>query len=65
MVIFVPCSAEEGKPWQECFLRRYPPLQPRFDRMLDTLGVIRSVLQSAFDKLSGIPVDIEPIFAVR
>jgi hypothetical protein len=34
-------------------------------RMLDSLGVIRPALQKAFDKLSGIPVDIEPIFAVR
>ena len=34
-------------------------------RMLDTLGVIRPVLQKAFDKLSGIPVDIEPMFAAR
>lgn len=24
MVIFVPCSAEEGKPWQEWLLRRCP-----------------------------------------
>ena len=34
-------------------------------RMLDALGVIRPVLQRAFDKLSGIPVDIEPMFAAR
>lgn len=32
-------------------------------RMLDELGVIRPVLKAAFDKLTGIPVDIEPIFS--
>ncbi len=31
-------------------------------RMLDQLGVIRPVLQKALDGLSGIPVDIEPLF---
>jgi len=31
-------------------------------RMLDELGVIRPVLQQALDRLSGIPVDIEPVF---
>jgi len=31
-------------------------------RLLDTLGVIRPVLKTAFDRLDGIPTDIEPIF---
>lgn len=31
-------------------------------RMLDELGVIRPVLEKAFGHLTGIPVDIEPIF---
>jgi hypothetical protein len=32
-------------------------------RMLDQLGVIRPPLQKALDGLTGIPVDIEPVFA--
>jgi hypothetical protein len=31
-------------------------------QMLDTLGVLRPVLNRAFDRLGGIPTDIEPIF---
>jgi len=31
-------------------------------QMLDTLGVLRPVLKRAFDRLEGIPTDIEPIF---
>jgi hypothetical protein len=31
-------------------------------RMLDTLGVIRPNMQKALDRLTGIPVDIEPLF---
>jgi hypothetical protein len=30
--------------------------------MLDTLGVLRPVLKRAFERLEGIPTDIEPIF---
>ena len=32
-------------------------------RMLDRLAVIGPVLQKAFDKLTGIPVDIEPVYS--
>jgi hypothetical protein len=31
-------------------------------RMLDTLGVVRPNMQKALNSLSGIPVDIEPLF---
>ena len=31
-------------------------------KMLDQLGVIRPEMQKALDRLSGIPVDIEPVF---
>ena len=30
--------------------------------MLDSLGVVRPVLKRAFEKLSGIPTDIDPVF---
>jgi len=32
-------------------------------KMLDELGTIRPSMQKTLDSLSGIPVDIEPIFA--
>jgi hypothetical protein len=32
--------------------------------MLDKYGVIRPVMQKALDKLTGVPVDIEPVFAL-
>jgi len=31
-------------------------------KLLDEMGVIRPVLKKAFDRLEGIPTDIEPIF---
>ncbi len=31
-------------------------------KLLDEMGVLRPVLKKAFDRLSGIPTDIEPIF---
>jgi predicted deacylase len=31
-------------------------------RMLDELGVVRPNMQKALNSLSGIPVDIEPLF---
>jgi predicted deacylase len=31
-------------------------------RMLDELGVVRPNMQKALNSLSGIPVDIEPVF---
>ena len=31
-------------------------------QLLDTLGVVRPVLKRAFQRLDGIPTDIEPIF---
>lgn len=36
---------------------------PGAKEMLDRLGVLRPVLKRAFERLEGIPTDIEPIFA--
>ncbi|MGA2600227.1 MAG: hypothetical protein ABSH09_24940 [Bryobacteraceae bacterium] len=33
-------------------------------RMLESLGVLRPVLQRAFERLTDIPVDIEPVFSI-
>jgi hypothetical protein len=33
-------------------------------RMLESLGVLRPVLQRAFERLTDIPVDIEPVFSM-
>ena len=34
-------------------------------KLQDEMGVVRPVLQKSFDRLQGIPTDIEPIFRDR
>jgi hypothetical protein len=31
-------------------------------KLLDEMGILRPVLKKAFDRLGGIPTDIEPVF---